>query len=302
MKRLITLFLSLTHSLFVIGQELAVSKENTKSEIIEESEKFFFENLIKNKINKEFTSVKIREQIYSLQDPKQLEKYAEYSYFKRPGAEFRREFFAFLILHVFQSNDNKTLADNLNYILPFASNELYDYSVMEDGLKTGRLTLEITTPFRETVYQKEIRRIYFHSNGLIDKVEQLIESRTQPDTLLQNSITTFTYSKNRLKEKRHEHFNVFTKQITQVNTFKFNSIGQLKETNSDRYSFSAEGPKISTNQTNFIYYNGNLIALQFIFKGKVINGYSIFYNKRTITVNQLTPCMDCASYEYQLVN
>ncbi|MCZ8089401.1 MAG: hypothetical protein O9282_13040 [Flavobacterium sp.] len=281
MKKLFIFFI--LFPLSVLGQETVkkVSLENL--EIIEESEKFFFENLIDNKQNIDFKFVSIGDRLYNLKDSILLEKHPKYSFFKQPDNKFVNNFSTYLLDNLFKTKESNVL-NNIKYVLKYSSNELYNFVIAKDGLKIDKYTLEISSPFIETLYKKEIRKIYFDKFGLIEKVEELVESNHKPDTLQLNRLTTFVYSKGIIKEKVIEHRNIHSGFKTQKDIFKFDSSGKLTEVLKETYNDDKMNLKKRTISTYYKYEKNNLIQVKSIMNEKnlLLYGYEIKYNVNNI--------------------
>lgn len=293
------LFILFIFSYSAVAQETLPSVSNGHRELNEKAEKFFFENLIGNKQNKNFKSVLIGDRLYDLNDSLLLQKHPEYAYFKRPSGDFLKSFTTFLMNDLFKTNDAKVLK-NIHYSLPFSSSELYGFYVIKEGLKIDNYTLQIATPFNESLYKKEIKKIHFNKNGLIDKVEELVETNYKPDTLLLNRLTTYTYSKGILIEKIIEHKNIHTGQQTQVDSFLFDKYGKLKEVKIEKYNYRNEAPEVSKSLTLYKYNNGNLTEIKTSYRDKVISSYSINYENNRIEVNPLDSCYSCVTFNFLL--
>ena len=284
MKNIIlSIFIILTFK--VNGQEIIPTVSSEKFEMIKESEKFFYENLVGNKINNGYKSIFIEGRLYDINDIALLEKYSEFSFFKRPDSEFVKNFSTYLLDNLFKSKESNVVK-NINYILKYSSNELYNFAFSKEGLKIDKNTLEISSPFIETLYKKEIRKIYFDKFGLIEKVEELVESNHKPDTLQLNRLTTFLYSKGILKEKVIEYRNIHSGFITQKDIFKFDSLGKLNEVLKETYNNDKMNLKNRTIITYYKYEKNNLIEIKSIMSEKklLLYGYEIKYNVNNIVV------------------
>jgi hypothetical protein len=294
---LFTFFLFLNS---IFSQEIIIDESNISNELSEKSKQFFFEYLIDNKINNEFKSVKIGTNEYLIKDSTLLEKYFKYSYFKRPNKIFLMKFNNFLLSNVFNSNE-ENIINNLNYIIPYSSPELYNYMILMDGMKINPLKIEIASPFELQLNKKEIHRIYFKKNGLIDKVEELVESSSKKDTLLVKKITTYEYYKNTLKNKKVEYKNIHTSQTVEITLFLFDKTSKLTEVKTEKFTYNNGEPNISTTQTIYTYKTRNLTEVKTNFKGKILNGYTINYDKNIVTVNPLMECRNCEPFRYTLI-
>lgn len=297
MKNFFLFFILLNFS--VLGQEIVTKVSTNNRKIIEESEKFFFENLIDNKLNIDFKFVTIDDKLFNLKDSILLEKHAKYSYFKQPNNKFVNNFSTDLLDNLFKTKETNVLK-NIKYILEFSSNELYDFYIIKEGLKIDKYTLEISSPYRQTLYKKEIRKIYFDKSGLIEKVEELVESKYKPDALQLNKLTTFLYSKGLIKEKVIEHRNIHSGFTTQKDIFKFDNLGKLTEVLKETYNDDKMNLKTRTIGTYYKYEKNNLIEIKSIMieKNLTLSGYEIKYNTNNIEVNPLNSRQN--SYRYTL--
>lgn len=283
----------------VVGQEIVTKVSVDNREIIEESEKFFFENLIDNKLTLDFKFVTIGDKLFNLKDSILLEKHSKYSFFKQPNNEFVTNFSTYLLDNLFKTKETNVLK-NIKYILKFSSNELYNFFIIKEGLKIDKYTLEISSPYKQSLYKKEIRKIYFDKSGLIEKVEELVESKYKPDTLQLNRLTTFVYSKGLIKEKVIEHRNIHSGFITQKDIFKFDNFGKLTEVLKETYKDDKMNLKTRTIGTYYKYEKNNLIEIKSIMieKNLTISGYEIKYNTNNIEVNPIISRQN--SYRYTL--
>jgi hypothetical protein len=297
------LLLCIIISIPAMGQEVVITEQSSNRELNEKAEKFFFENLIGNKQNNNFKSVLIGDRLYNLKDSVLLQKYSEYAYFKRPSGHFLKSFTTFLMNDLFKTNDANVLK-NIHYSLPFSSSELYDFYVIKEGLKIDNYTLQIATPFNESLYKQEFRKMYFHTSGVIEKVEELVESTHKPDSLLLNKLTTFTYVKGLLNEKVIAHYNIHTGQLTQKDIFKFDKQGKLIEVIKETLTYNNPTPKISIRNTIFTYNKGNLTEIKSMLKDKnlILYGYTIHYDKDKIEVMPLVSKFDSETFSYTLKN
>lgn len=272
----------------LFGQEVSdVAPLSSQRFIEEESTKFFFQNLIDNKMNAKFKFVNIGNNKYSLTDRNLPEMYPKYSYFQQPSLEFFSNFSTYLLDSLFKTEDSIVLK-NLQLSLKFASSEFYSFLFVNEGLDKENYRLDITSPFNGVFSEKKIRNIYFNKSGLIEKVEEYMESKQYPDTMKLKSITTFLYSKGFLKEKIIERINIHSGFTTEKQTFKFNHLGNLKEMIMETFNDPGMKVKPKTIRTICEYKNGNLTKiLTTIDKKRLIYGYEITYNSNSIEAKSM---------------
>lgn len=284
------------------SQNIGVTTVKGNKDILFEAERFFYEYLVNNEINKKFTSFKIEEKEYLIRDSILLEKYFNYSQFKRPKKEFLTKFSDFLQENLFNSSDH-IIKKNLMYILPFSSSEFYNYVILLDGIKLEKLKLELQSPFKEQLYKKEIHRFYFSHGGFIEKVEELVETSSKKDTLLLKLSSKFEYSDKLLKKKILEYKNVYTNQITEVKFYSFDKSGKLLNLENDVFKYNEKLELISKTSllTKYNYKNGNLTEIKTTLNGKISKGFKIKYANQKISVEPLTNCFDCETYTYTLI-